>query len=273
MQGKKENQKGQTLIIVILTMMMALAVGISVSSRFLKSVNVTTRSDSSNRSLAVAEALAERLLVKPYATLKGYIDFGNCGTECALTINGEDGISATAGAVLSYVGNSTSALSVSLKRNKSIEVDLTDYTANKTLSVCWNNPSTGGEASITGFLVYGNGSSTYVLSNFAYNSLSSVYSSNGFSQAATNFGYTNCFNIAGQTTPKLLRLKSVYNDVDAFVIPAPGVSLPIQGILIKSTGSVKDLTRVVSVIKSAASLPTSFDYAIQMKSTTTTFSN
>jgi len=103
--------------------------------------------------------------------------------------------------------------------------------------------------------------------------LSSVYSSNGFSQAATNFGYTNCFNIAGQTTPKLLRLKSVYNDVDAFVIPAPGVSLPIQGILIKSTGSVKDLTRVVSVIKSAASLPTSFDYAIQMKSTTTTFSN
>lgn len=267
------NQKGQTLIIVVLTMMMALAVGVSVSSRFLKSVNVTTRSDSSNRALAVAEALTERLLAKPYATLKGYIDFVNCGTECALTINGTDGVLAIASAVLSYVGNSPSPLSVSLKRNKVIEVDLTGYTANKTLSVCWNNPQSGGEASITGFLIYDTGGSTYVLSNFAYNSLNSVYSSNGFSQSAGNYGYTNCFNIAGQTTPKLLRLKSVYNDVEAYVIPAAGANIPVQGILIKSTGTVQNATRVVSVTKSNSYLPIPFDYAIQVKSTTEPFSN
>ena len=94
-----DKQKGQTLIIIVLTMMMALAVGISASSRFIKSVNVTTKSDSSNRALAVSEALTERLLAKPYATLKEYIDYDNCGTECALTISGGDGVSATASAV------------------------------------------------------------------------------------------------------------------------------------------------------------------------------
>ena len=268
-----DKQKGQTLIIIVLTMMMALAVGISASSRFIKSVNVTTKSDSSNRALAISEALTERLLAKTYTTLKEYIDYGNCGTECALTISGGDGVLATASAVLSYVGNSTSPLAVSLKRDKVVEVDLTGYTANKILSVCWNNPQSGGEASVVGFLVYDTGSNTYVLSNFAYNSLSSVYSSNCFSQADANYGYTNCFNIAGQTTPKLLRLRSVYNDVDAFVIPATGVSIPTQGILIKTTGSVQGLTRVISVVKSTSSLPTSFDYAIQMKSSTETFSN
>jgi len=267
------NKKGQTLIIVVLTMMMALAVGISISSRFLKSVNVTTRSDSSNRALAVAEALTERLLVKPYATLKGYIDFGNCGTECALSINGTDGVLATASAVLSYVGNDSNSLPVSLKRDKVTEVYLTGYTANKTLSVCWNNPQSGGEGSVAGFLVYDTGGSTYVLSNFAYNSLNSVYSSNGFSQAVSDFGYTNCFNIVGQTTPKLLRLKSVYNDVEAYVIPAAGATIPVQGILIKSTGTVQNSTRVISVTKSNSYLPIPFDYTIQVKSTTNPFSN
>lgn len=58
-------QKGQTLLFVIVSVTIALAVGIAVSTRTLSSLRRSARSDTSARVIAAAEAGIENLLSKP----------------------------------------------------------------------------------------------------------------------------------------------------------------------------------------------------------------
>jgi hypothetical protein len=130
------NQKGQTLVIVISVMILALAIGVAVSTRFLRTLRNVTETDSSSRALAVAEAGAERMLVLPMDTLAGYITNNNCGSNCILSIVGEDGVSATADIVLSFQGNSSSAYPISLETGKTTEINMSGYPSNTIVSVC-----------------------------------------------------------------------------------------------------------------------------------------
>jgi len=51
-----KNEKGQTLVIVVSVMVVALAVGMSLSTRYFKGLKSVVQTDSSSRALAVAEA-------------------------------------------------------------------------------------------------------------------------------------------------------------------------------------------------------------------------
>ena len=265
------NDKGQTLLIVVFLAVAALIFGVTISLRYVTNVRNITQSDSSSRALAVAEAAVERILLLPTETLEDYIDSGNCGSDCYLLITGSDGVNAEANVTLSYLGNSRSDYSLFLNKDNTSEVSLSGYPDNTSLTVCWN--SLGGDLpSVTALFVYGS-SGNYSGDAYSYNSVGSSHSDNGFSEATAQLGYQNCFDVSGNVSPDILRVKSIYNDVTLSIVPDLGATIPSQGILISSEGTVSEQVRKIEVLKTLYQMPTQFDYAIYQKSATDALSN
>ena len=59
-----QNQKGQTFILVLMIMFVALTVGITASSRFVRSLHSIVASDDATKALGVAESAMGRLLLQ-----------------------------------------------------------------------------------------------------------------------------------------------------------------------------------------------------------------
>ena len=97
------NQKGQTLVIILLTMVLALSIGIAVARRFTTGLRSYIRTDDSYRAIAAAEGAVERVLTYTDSTLEDYIANNSCGTNCEFAFpNG-----AAAMVALSYLGSSS----------------------------------------------------------------------------------------------------------------------------------------------------------------------
>ena len=265
-------EKGQTVLAVVLVMVIALAVGISASSRFVKNLRTISTADSTDRAVAVAEAAIERILTIPDETLLEYIELGTCGSNCYLEIPGDDGVDAIATVVLSDEGAGTDPLPIQISTTSVTEINLLSYPDDSDISVCWDNPAVGELPSISGMFIYGS-LGDYTADSYAVNSIGSPYGDNGFDDAISNHGYAHCFNVVGRSNPQVLRLHSFYNDFEAFVVPALNQSLPSQGIRIESTGQVDEAIRKVVVVKSAPFLPLQFDYVLFQKSLTEPLSN
>jgi type II secretory pathway component PulK len=76
---QNSKQKGQTLVIVLFIMVVALTIGVIISNRFIKTLRDISQSDSSSRALAVAEAAIENILLVPQETLEDYVNYGIVG--------------------------------------------------------------------------------------------------------------------------------------------------------------------------------------------------
>ena len=97
-----KNEKGQVLVMAIIIMAIALAIGVTVSSRYMSTLKNISESDNSSRALAVAEAAIENILIIPQETLENYINYNNCGNNCVLEISGESNYRARADVTLSF---------------------------------------------------------------------------------------------------------------------------------------------------------------------------
>ena len=69
-----KNQKGQTLLFVVVAMTIALSIGINASVRTLTSLSRTSRTDTASRALAAAEGGIERYLVLSSKELRKTVD-------------------------------------------------------------------------------------------------------------------------------------------------------------------------------------------------------
>lgn len=265
------NSRGQTIAAILLIVTLALIVGTGVTARFVTNLRTRVSTDFSYRAEGAAQALAERILLKDFQTLKDYITYNNCGTNCTLAIS-QSGISSAATATLSYVGNSSAPYEVTVKTTEGAEVSLLSYGDNKNLNVCWNNLANGIKPSVIALYVSGTVGS-YQADTYAVNASGSTYGANGFTSAAPNFGYANCFTVTGKTTPQFLRLRSVYADFNVYVRPIAGSNIPSQGIKITSTGTSGTATRKVVVTKSDNFLPVDFEYALFQTATDETLTN
>ncbi len=269
---KQENsQKGQTLIIIVFIMIAALAIGVSVSNRFITTLSITSDAYAGYQAQAVAEAAIENILTLTSTQLKEFIQFNSCGSYCQLEIVGPDGVVQTATVTLSTLGTDSQPFTTRLSRDEITEINLNGYGNNKTLSVCWNAPPSGELPSVYGILLRGT-QGNYVANNYAYYSAGSSQI-NGFSPAVSANGYQNCMILNTGTNPQALRVRSIYNDVEVTVIPDSSATLPTQGILIESVGRVQDSVKTVSVIKSENMVPLDFDYILYQKSESEPLSN
>lgn len=268
---KSGTQKGQTLIVMVFIMAIALAIGISVSNRFVATLRSSTRTYTGYRSQAVAEAALERILIRTQEELTDYINFGTCGSDCTLSIVNDDGITETATITLSFLGNSSDPYLLTLQTDQIAEVLLGGYSDSTDLTICWDGASLSPEPSVYGSLVYGQVGS-YAVTNYAYNSATSSQT-NGFDTASGGSGYDSCFTATSETDPQIFRLKSFYNNVKVAVIPDSSTIIPSQGILIESVGVVLDTTKKISVIRGNNIVPLTFDYAVFSTSETDPLSN
>ena len=76
---KYNNEKGQTLLFVIVAVTIAMAVGVAVSTRTIQSLKRVARTDTSARVIAAAEGGIENLLGRNYSQLDGAIAVLDCG--------------------------------------------------------------------------------------------------------------------------------------------------------------------------------------------------
>jgi hypothetical protein len=261
-------EKGQTLVIVFVIMLLALSVGIAVSSRFVRNLGSVTQSDMSSRAIAVAEAEIEHLLLLPISTLESYALNGTCGTDCTLQITSGEGQVLTANATLTKLGNSSDPFLVEVKMDSATEISLTGYPENENVYICWNEQ----DMSITGTYIHGT-QGDYEADAFSYDPPTTTHADNNFDIGTSLFGYNSCLAVTAKADSQLLRFKSLYEENVAIVLPAVGQVLPTQGILIESVGNAGDVSKTVSVIISDPILPVDFDYALYQESTTEPLSN
>ncbi len=263
---KKKRQQGQTLIIVIVIMVVALTIGVTISSRYIKTLRDISEGDNSSRALAVAEAAIENILLIPDETLNEYIASGVCDV-CMLEISGESNYRARADVELSHAGLTDDAYNLKVTEDNVYQLSLNGYSSGSTLDVCWN-----GMASIYGSYIYQDGAD-FLSEIYAYNPIGYSGSSNGFSEAEPKHGYDNCFEVNVTGTPHVLRVKPYNEDTFIYFVPATGETIPSQGILITSVGRSGNAIRTVKVLKTDGSVPEFFDYVIYQKSPDDPLSN
>ena len=146
-----KEEKGQTLIIMFVLMVLSLSVGIAISTKYIKGLRNITQSDQSSRALAVAEAAIEHLLILPTTTLEDYALNGTCTTDCHLEIDGDDGQTLIADATLTKLGNSSDPFLVNLKEDETTQISLSGYSDGVDVYICWN----AADMSITGTYIHG----------------------------------------------------------------------------------------------------------------------
>lgn len=258
-----QNEQGQTLVLIVMIMILALGVGITVSTRFISGLRSTVATDYSYRAVAVAEAAVENILLNDLATLEDFVDNGTCGSQCALQIDGADGVPANATVTLARVGGSSDPIYVALTQNDVVEVALSGYPDATELNVCWDD-SEGNNPSVVGQHVYGT-LGAYSVEPYAINTFGSS-AVNGFTEATAGFGFSSCFTVAGQSDQLSLRLRSLYSDADVVVLPASGASMPSQGIQVTSVGIVADSVKTVTAVVSDNFVPAAFDFSLFSRS-------
>ena len=262
-----KNEKGQTLIIAVIIMAIALAVGVTVSSRFMSTLKNISESDNSSRALAVAEAAIENILIVPQETLEGFINFNNCGSTCVLEISGQSNYRARADVSLSFAGGSNEPYSIKIHNGEVYQLSLNGYNSDSVVDVCWDSI-----ASVYYSYIYE--SAGAILSDiYSYNPIGYAGAQNGFSEAVSLHGHTNCFSVTALGTPRVLRVKPYNEDTFVYFVSSGGQNIPSQGILITSVGRSGDAVKTVQVLKTTGAVPEYFDYVIYQKSSDIPLSN
>lgn len=300
MKNYKNNtnlKKGQALLFVLVAVSIALAVGVTVSTRNLSSISRTSRSDTSARAYAAAEGGVERLLK---LTEKKRDDLSKCGgscdaqctsagflpnpsdhSECLVnfdTPSGETLLSRARVRVQEFYFNAANYYYFELNNGFTKEIVLENPDGQKYqcpatpaacyIRVCWTNNNA-------------------TLFYYSYNSTGQVYKSAlkpaaGGTHAWTNnissYGwqeegssmtnYPNCQNIRLVPNAYGLRIRALFDNTTVAVLPvSPASILPHQGYQLVSVGELTEESRVkeskvVRVYKSLNYMPSIFDYAL-----------
>lgn len=259
-------EKGQVVLILILVMTVALAIGLSVIQRSLSDISTASKVEQSSRAFSAAEAGIEKALLTDDAVYSA-VDLGNNSTILAVQKNTVP----VANQALEYPP---------LAKEEMAQVWLADPTSTAnpptavyeedTLDVYWGNSSSD-QAALELTLVYYDG--TYKSTNTKWYLDHNITRSpdNNFEKVACS-GYTigsNSYRCYKQLTNLpdglvLLRARLLYNTASQplAVKPTGTASLPVQARLFTSTGASGNTQRRIQVFKLDKVVPSYFDYAI-----------
>lgn len=269
----KRINKGQALLIVLLITLVGLTVGLSVVSRSLTNIKISTQTEESDRAFAAAEAGVEEALRLGSAPPAGTV--GDASYTVQLNQVG-GGIAPFLFPTKITKDEVASIWLVNHRDDGSLE-ETPLYPANGTISVCWGENTTLDDSTpaIKADIIYKVGSD-YKIGRGVYdpkrdreNSFEDVTNKSGGNCAAE--GKTQAFRkdikfsdlgIPGGAILELLRLRVFYNETTVAVAPLGGASLPLQGKMVESTGTLGGISRKIKVFESYPSLPPIFDYVL-----------
>jgi len=269
------NQKGQTLLFVVVAMTIALSIGINASVRTLTSLSRTSRTDTASRALAAAEGGVERYLALSSRELEEATTgscpegvYDNATSSCKIEFENASDILVSQAYVSVERYNPIfypfTLESGQVKEIKLYESSTSSYYSDSQIEICW----TSNTKSDVIYLSY-NSSGVQERGGLTGNDSPGVpYDTEGFSNAgAGHDGFTNCEAVDIGNNIFGLRIRSVGGESDVAVFPTGGATLPLQGYIITSIGRLEQdqdvtATRIIRVMKSLPYLPVSFDFAL-----------
>lgn len=254
-------QKGQALLIIILTMVVALTVGLSAVSRSITTLRISTAEEESQRAFSAAEAGIEEAL--------------KSGGNIALTTLPNN---AQYSANVTSTGNTTELLTnggQDVQKDNAVQVWLSSYPNytspySGTITVYWGDPGDACDnvAALEVITLSGVATSP-TLSRFALDPCS-VSRANNFTNVTGGAGsiqgisFRNSYSIS-VASALIMRIIPLYKSTKIAV--KGSAVLPAQGKEIESTGTIvsggENIKRKIKVFQYYPSLPgTNFDYAI-----------
>lgn len=255
-------QEGQALLIVILTMVVALTVGLSVASRSITTVRISTAEEQSQRAFSAAEAGIEEAL--------------KSGANVALT--GPLANNAQYSATVTTSGNSKEFIipPPGGRKDEAVQIWLSaypNYTDRYTgkITVFWEKESTGCNAAAVEIIVFSGAQVTSPSLNRYPIDPCTTRGNNFYSAslAAGETGKMKDFKYKYEI-PVLISNGLIMRIIPLYKSTSVGVkgdnNLPTQGTEIEAIGKVvsggEEITRKIRVVQSYPSLPAIFDYAI-----------
>ncbi|MFC1756155.1 hypothetical protein ACFLZK_02065 [Patescibacteria group bacterium] len=288
------NQKGQTLLFVVVAMTIALSIGINTSVRTLTSLSRTSRTDTASRALAAAEGGIERYLALSSGELEDATE-GACpegeyssdggfdnGPACKIEFEDDSDVLVSQ-AFVTIERYAPTYYPFTLESGQLKEVNLYDHeldvyyeSDDDDIEICWTSTDTGpGGGSELLYISYDrNGIQKRGLLRGNLPPGDS-YESVGFddSAGAGKDGYANCIEVIIGSDLYGLRIRSIGGTSDVAVYATDGGAnavLPLQGYRITSIGKLEQdqgvtATRVIRIIKSLPYLPVAFDFALYVE--------
>lgn len=288
-------QKGQVVLLLIIVMTVALAIGLSIVQKSLTDVSTASKVEQSSRAFSAAEAGIESALKDPNGTF-------NCTNQtdpakCQSFNENSSAIKQISDSSLipkpAPGGRQVPLEFPPLDKTEIAQVWLANYNSpsnpptlyyqQSSLDIYWGTANTTDKAALEVTLIYWDGSK-YISKKWYLDQIGAVRSQpNGFEQVAScNSTYTppggsvtyQCTKILTSLPSNLmmLRVRLLYNNISQpFAVQAIGTcpsapcdqySLPAQARIVKSTG-VSGLTqRKIQVFQELKVLSHIFDYAI-----------
>lgn len=257
-------EKGQALLIVILTMVVALTVGLSVASRSITNIRTSTAQEESQRAFSAAEAGIEEALKSGISIAEQTLP-----NSAKYFAN-----------VITPVSTTEFLVPNPVLKDEATQIWLSNYNGcasppcyvnpyNGTITIYWGDPAESCTDVAALEVIAFSGSATspivtrYALdpcSGFRGNNFSSV-TTGDFTLQGVHFRNTYFITVSNGL---IMRIIPLYKSTKIGVKGT--ASLPSQGKEIESTGKVvtgnNEVVRKIKVFQSNPSLPSLFDYAI-----------
>lgn len=278
------DDSGQIVLMVVLLTMVGLTVGLSLISRTVTDIRISSQIEQSNRAFSAAEAGVETALqgaaiggpATGNITLPGAVGSEQDRVYAQYQVSNVGGVpNEILELPLTFPYNSHTVWLVSHDTDGSLNIS-TSYPTSKTLEICWGSDSSNRPA-IELTLVYLEGDD-YKIAKAAYDpeNRNNFYSSElsgspiycggkyRFRKIISGSGSVpDGFGINPTATLLFLRIKPVYDSTSIAVKPAENETLPIQGQLINSVGRTETgVVRKLQVIQGYKTLPVLFDYTL-----------
>lgn len=246
-------KRGQALVIVLMIMGIVLTVGLSIISRSITEISVSTSSEESAKALEAAEQGIEK-------SLGGII--ANGGADSTTVSNATVQI---AKATVAGSAGVPFAVPYRLTAGEVATVNLNGYNAN-TIGVCWGDAAISPLPSASGLeiMLYYNNSGVqmgrtgvgqgFTAGNNGGNCPAGYRFSHSINLSALRTGGTNL----------LLRVRMLYNNAAESILftPAVGQTIPSQGTDLISTGQSGTSTQKIRAVQLNPDLPLMFDAAL-----------
>ncbi len=286
----QKNNSGQVLLLVLLAMAAVATMALSVVSRSITGVTVSTRDEESLRAFSAAEAGVEQALVT--GTQQGIID--GSVDPIVQTFPAADGtslVSSFTANIERYPPNASQFnYPFELESGESGSVWLATKSGSEvldcsgpgsgecfsgaSLNLCWGKVGSDLSAVMVNIL-YKDATDQYATRPVGYDPDPSRRSTNNFlatgSATAIDIdgqAYAACANlnldalIGASSTPILMRVTSLYNTVPQIFGVSASSNLPIQGRKVSSTGVSGDSSRKIDAFLLNPEVPFIFDAAV-----------
>ena len=286
-----KNKNGQALLLVLLAMATLATMMLSVVSRSVSEVGVTTREEESLRAFSAAEAGVEEALIT--GSQQQIIEQGEIQVSDSLEVpagTGSSVVSTFNAAVERYPenprrfaypfeltsGQSASVWLVTRSDDEILSCGAAECFSGDEVQLCWGNPGASQTPAALVNIIYEDSTGEYAMAQTGFDSVTSRRNSNKFERhdtssctidgVAYSYGADVDFSdlgIGGADTPVLMRVSLLYNTTapQTFGVSA-GSNLPIQGRRVSSEGVSGDTTRRIDAYLLNPEMPFIYDAAL-----------